>query len=250
MARLFVGASTQYLLSSTGTGQVAGVYPASVSLWALSSNAGQGQGTLYSEGKTSTQNTIFRIACNGSKVGLFIRDDTNTTVLSVDSTATPWNGTWRHIALTMDASRNYQLYVDGSTDVSGTISAGTFSSPNTKAIAALVRMIVTNTVDANIGDVATWTRVLSAGEVAALARGARPSMFPTSLNRFWPVFGIDSPEIELVAQDTMALTNSPTIINSPPTYPSLLVTTRFGKPSTVAAAATTAPRRALLGVGI
>jgi hypothetical protein len=67
-------------------------------------------------------------------------------------------------------------------------------------------------------DVAVWDVILSDGEIAALASGARPGWVrPGSLAAWYPLFGLSSPEPDLSgAAHNMVLTNAPPIAADPP----------------------------------
>jgi hypothetical protein len=104
--------------------------------------------------------------------------------------------TWYHIAVTGSTVSNYTGYVNGSAD--GNQGSGfafctpdnvTFGDDYTTTDQPLV---------GTLADIGIWTTVLSAGELSALSKGARPSTVRQgSLVGYWPLDGIQSPEPDL-----------------------------------------------------
>ena len=136
---------------------------------------------------------------NQSHMRLFIDDSVGTVKLDVTGAATAFDTTWRPIAFTCDASHNYVSYANGAVDLSGTYaSGGTFNSALRTTIGAITTSSGTGSFYGGaIAHVATWTRVLSAQEVKSLSNGLLPShLGPT---HYWPLWGVDSPEPDLVS---------------------------------------------------
>lgn len=249
MALSFNG-SSQYGEASSGF--ISAVYPMTLAQWVK--GAAQNDTRTYGEGRSSTGTPQFGWGSSYSapfdKIGWYVRSDAGADLVDATSTAVAFDSTWHHTAVSIDASRNYTLYVDGVADVTGTISAGAVTVDRI-GVGALLRTTAGQFFTGSIGDTATWTRVLAAREIAALAGGARPSSIPEGLNRFWTVSGTDSPDPNMTGVSAaLTLTASPAQAAHNPGAPYLYVPQAWEKTVVVAPAAATPSRRALLGVGV
>lgn len=102
----------------------------------------------------------------------------------------------------------------------------------------------------NIADVALWQGIcLTAGEVAALAVGARPNMIrPSSLKTWLPLDGLASPEPDLSGSKTNGVITGS--VPAAPGPPIMMLTPRWPQALAAAAAASTIVfRRTLSQVG-
>jgi hypothetical protein len=106
--------------------------------------------------------------------------------------------TWHNVVLVSDGTTTFKVYLDGTQLLSESqVSNSAFGS------SVFVFGNDNNTAgrffNGSIADVALWEAVaLSAGEVLALAMGTRPSKIrPASLQGWWPLDGLVSPEVDL-----------------------------------------------------
>jgi hypothetical protein len=126
--------------------------------------------------------------------------------------------TWVHFAFVQPAgaSSTATAYING-------VSAGTHAAGSSGADAS--NAVTTgddppNTprfLNARIADEAFWNLELTAGEIGALARGARPgNIRPTSLKLWWPLDGLQSPEPDLSGNKNNATLTGTTLAAGPP----------------------------------
>ncbi len=153
---------------------------------------------MYSEGNTATLNTIFGIetVLSSNKVTAFLRNDANSNLVNSNTTANVIDGTWHHVIYTQDSSNNWQVYVDGIADISGSYATSTVTT-NLECFGALKRTssATSNFFGGTIGSVASWTRLLSAGDAISLASDVSPLLLGAA--HYWPMYGVDSPEPDL-----------------------------------------------------
>lgn len=118
----------------------------------------------------------------------------------VPSGPTLSTGTWYHLLFTIVQSGGVNLYLNGSANGSFATDSGTGSSHSiTGAIGQDLRS-AGRFFNGNLAHFAFWNVVLSAGEIAALAKGALPFQIrPTALMTWLPLDGIASPEPDLSA---------------------------------------------------
>lgn len=192
MARSFVtGSSTKIVANAAHLFLPTNAF--SVSLWV--NGAALTTAGLYTEGNNaSTRNffVVFTDSTTGSHARIEVENNSGILILDITSTATICDATWHHVCYTQDASANYALYIDGSSDKSGSYTPSTFTTPNLLTIGALGRTTYSNFFTGVISEVANWSRQLNAGEVKSLAAGLPASHLGP--NHYWPLLGRDSPE--------------------------------------------------------
>lgn len=152
---------------------------------------------IYSEGNSSVSTQQFSIDTQSVSPGNTCRFLIVTGgSVKVDNTgsAVICDSTWHHVAITLNTSRNWVRYVDGATDGSGTYSIAT-AGFNVAAMGVLRRNTNTLFFAGSLAHMANWTRTLSATEAATLAAGLSPSHLGP--DHYWPLFGVDSPELDL-----------------------------------------------------
>jgi Concanavalin A-like lectin/glucanases superfamily len=109
--------------------------------------------------------------------------------------AFPSVGSWGHCAATYDGSSTLTIYNNGASGGTASI-----SSPETGAavFAGLFGVTTAQSPTGYVSDFAIWNLVLTANEIAGLARGVRPwRVRPSGLITYVPVFGLVSPEADL-----------------------------------------------------
>lgn len=114
------------------------------------------------------------------------------------STPIPSTGAWHHFAVTYDNSSTANdpiLYVDGS---SVTVTEVTTPSGTAGSSAVAYNLGNRDTGDralnGRLAEMAIWSRILSAAEIAALGAGYAPSFITQGLAMYYPLLGRYSPE--------------------------------------------------------
>lgn len=107
---------------------------------------------------------------------------------------------WQHVILTWDGSgtaANVHFYVNG-TEPSYATTTDMVGSPTDNSAASLLignNPAATRTFNGGIAEVATWSAVLGAQEIAILASGYTAGhVRPDILTGYWPLYGTSSPE--------------------------------------------------------
>lgn len=115
---------------------------------------------------------------------------TFTLLIGASNTQTVTTGVWYHAGVSYDGT-NFIFYWNG-------VNAGSGSQA---AIVVSAQYFIGSSGSSSewwngsLADIASWNIVLSAGEFAALAQGARPGKIRrANLNGWWPLDGLQSPE--------------------------------------------------------
>lgn len=158
------------------------------------------------------------------------------------------SGTWAHWALTWSAAAGQTLYKNAVSKGTHTL---TFPTPGLGATAGNYDNSQTGTPSANakIAEFVRWTVILTANELSALAAGENCFRIrPASIDFYWPLWGLASPEPDLsgnakngTVNGTVAAVSGPPITMYSPRWP------QFWEISAVVAA--TARQRMLMGIG-
>src|SRR5512139_3914486 len=129
------------------------------------------------------------------------------------SIAAPDNA-WHHVALSYDASsaaNDPLMYLDGASQVvtEGATPSGTLQT-NTDAYVLGNRGAAWDRNWAgDLAEFAVWDAILTPAEIAALAAGAHPlTIRPAALVSYVPLWGVDSPEPDLIVKGTAAVTGT------------------------------------------
>lgn len=117
-------------------------------------------------------------------------------------------GVWQHALMTWDGSvtaANVKLYVNG-TEVAykTTINGVTLDSDAAADLQIGNNMAGTNTWDGRLAEAGIWSVILTANEIASLAKGASPATIRTASVRplYAPVWGVASPEPDVSGDAT------------------------------------------------
>ena len=170
-------------------------YPLAFTAWVRPDDRGE-QYAIASDSGTGTSKQIV-IGCSGN--GKFqIRQKGGAVASSVHYDN--GNTTWFHLTGLFIASNNIKLYVNGSLDGTGTANnnIADFADSNQLYIGTGVyggsTDITTRTWEGGLAEVAAYTAELSAGEIAALAKGFSPLLVrPSALVGYWPLGGPYAP---------------------------------------------------------
>lgn len=115
------------------------------------------------------------------------------------STPIPSTGAWHHFAWTYDAGSTANdplMYIDGSsvTVTEEQAPSGTLLTTGNQFDIGNRRSDSLRNWNGSLAEFAHWSRILSAEEIAALAKGFAPSIFPRGLALYCPLDGRTSPE--------------------------------------------------------
>jgi hypothetical protein len=118
---------------------------------------------------------------------------------------------WTHVALVYSSS-NILLYENGVQAASST--GGSTLSSRTAATGIGARQAGNGPLSGNLAEFATWTRALSAAEIASLADGFKPSRIPTP-DIYYPLV---REKIDVRNNYTLTTVGSPTVQPHPRIY--------------------------------
>lgn len=220
MARNLIPGSTQYLINSSAvrTGSpltmVAWVYPTNVSA----------SRTVVSLADASITTDWYWLFINATDaVPVFRVNDGPADDLAFTSAAATLNQ-WNHVAATEIATNSRAIWLNGGNKGTNTTTI-TPSGIDRTGIGILARSLLDLPGDGRVAEVAIYNVALTDSEVAQLALGYSPLLVRSeSLAAYWPCVGRYSPEIDLVGNFPMTLTNGPSAADHPPgiIYPSNL----------------------------
>lgn len=196
MARSFNG--TTDLIKATGGASYAGTRTAfSMGCWV--NGAGQQNKAFQTDSRNSDRGFIFFSSQNvvgGTKCRLVSSHSvTGASNIDITSTAVILDSTWHHVLVTLDASGNWKLYIDGALDSSGGPVTSDTVTESWEAHGCLARNTNAAFFAGKLAHAANWTRTLSAADAASLAAGLPPSHLGPA--HYWPLWGTDSPEPDL-----------------------------------------------------
>ena len=127
--------------------------------------------------------------------------------------------TWHHGCAVYASSTSRSAYLDGGGKVEDTVDA-TPLNIDTTAIGRLSRLSATNYFDGRIAEVGIWNVALTDNEVISLASGNSPLLVrPLSLQAYWPLYGLNSPEPDLAGSAFNMTVNGPAAANHAPVVP-------------------------------
>jgi hypothetical protein len=132
-------------------------------------------------------------------------------------TGIPLN-TWSHVAIVLGTSNAFSLYINGV--FQSTITAAAPTSPVEDSCAIGGSPGFVSYYAGLMADVAFWSVVLSATEIAGLAKGIRPYVIrPGSLSLWLPLGGLQSPEPDLSGNLSNGTLSGTTAAFGPPFAP-------------------------------
>jgi hypothetical protein len=121
-------------------------------------------------------------------------DDGGGASLAGSATGTVTAGSWQHLCAVLSGG-NFFIYHNGTQVGSNAYSEGLMTASNVHAGRLSLN---TDYWNGRIAEVAVWTAAITAGEIAALARGTSPlRAHPAGLEVYWPLYGNNSPEEDL-----------------------------------------------------
>lgn len=208
MARGFAKASSQLL---KGSASLVTAVPLTLAGWFQMASSGSPDQVFMG---------LFNGSVNGQSAFVLRFDNVGNNMLArtTASDGTSANGTqaiavglntWFHLAGVFASATSRQVFQNGS---GGSVNA-TSKVPagiDTAAIGGEGDSAAALFLDGLAMECGVWDAALTSDEIAALAKGIAPTAVrPESLQHYWPLWGQNSPEIDLVGRAELTLTNAP-----------------------------------------
>jgi len=129
----------------------------------------------------------------------------------------PSAGAWHHWAGTYNGE-TATLWINGVSTATDTLPSGNMAAApaGTKTYIGNSYGAPTRYWNGRLAEIGLWNRALGADDIAALADGFAPSLFPRGLISYWPLMGRISPEPDWFGGQTGSLVNTPTAADHPP----------------------------------
>jgi len=162
---------------------------------------------------------------SGTRLFRFYVTDTGGECIVV-STTVPAINTWYHVAASWSGTDASRMFVNGTQENSNTtnVSGTRLTNSNVFVIGHSgywPQPTPARYFNGNLADAAIWNVVLSALEIAALAKGRRPSQVrPLSRVGYWPLDGLQSPEPDLSGNRNNGTLTGTSLAFGPPIGPS------------------------------
>lgn len=214
MALQFTRSSSQYL--DCGSNSVHNVTQITICVWAYAdSYTGSAYNYLISREQASSPYFGFVLRSNDIGSADFMIA-VGASYYTARGTR-PSSGSWQHWAGTYDGE-TATLWTNGSSAATDTLPSGNMAAApaGTKTYIGNSYGAPTRYWNGRLAEIGLWNRALSADEIAALADGFAPSLFPRGLISYWPLMGRISPESDWFGGQTGSLVNTPTAADHPP----------------------------------
>lgn len=207
MARLFTSASSMKLEKSSA---VITAVPITLSCWFRPASTGVTSG-LFGFYNVSTD-TISLEVLSTNFLAAKVRDAAVAGTARATSSTSISANTWYHGCAVFTSSTSRDIYTNGGGSASNT----TAVTPSVNLTAAAYHG-QGSFADGRIADCAAWNVALTTNEITALAAGMSPLRIRrASLMCYYPLYGFQSPEQDIIGANSMTLSNSPTQANHPP----------------------------------
>jgi hypothetical protein len=202
MAREFDGAEGTLVVDGASVPEMAqgGVF--TVSAWIYPDTVGEGSAGRIFDRRVSdytlgaTTNPLVAFYTTGTASIGFLNGDSSGAVKAqqVGNSNSITLGQWQHVLVTYTDSgdRKGHIYVNGTevsyaTDTAATGTLGTFGSNGDMTIGNYSEI---RTFDGRLAEIAVYSEVLSAGDIASLAAANSPLLVrPSKLTNYWPMDG-------------------------------------------------------------
>ena len=163
--------------------------PMAVGAWLKKDSASEQDTILNKRGGTNDDWAMFSSATSGIQLTFFGIADTSVTTPT-------WDTNWHYVVVTISSGGTVTFYSDGSSEGTASINAPVTS---TATLHYMVAKDTSGTITAyQDGDVAhgqIWARAISGVEVNETMW--KPEFVPLNRSVLNPLFGVDSPEIDL-----------------------------------------------------
>ncbi len=199
MARQFNG-TTDKIDADSAALNLSGQQAFSISFWAKATIAQANALNPFSNANSGAAGPFFQLQGDASgKLFVTARSATSGGADTTTSTATFFDNTWHHVVVTQPSgSSTLSIYIDGVLDhtfARTALSNNTTQTFNTLSFGYLHRNTSAQFFAGALAEVASWTRTLTAVEVALLGAGA--SAAELGPVHYWPLWGADSPEPDI-----------------------------------------------------
>lgn len=219
MARLFNGTSGDGIADDAHVAVNSAGW--TVAVWVK--GAAQAAKGVYTEGNSGNSTPFVIIGSDStstSKMQFRVRANLSTQNATLVTTATVFDSTWHHFVARQTAANALATWVDGTADTSGSWGPGAQTLNRVTIAATRTSGAAGSFFSGSIAHVASWKRALATQEIALLAAGVLPPHLAP--DHYWPLWGADSPEPDLVLSGVDAtLAGSPTLTPGPPAARSL-----------------------------
>lgn len=208
MARSFNG-TTQYLIGSNPS---VTSYPLTISAWCQYSSGGLALAVSLCDASVDDDDQIlFQIRESGA-TRFFAAASLGSSFQRADATTDIAAGGWFHGVARYGSTTDREIYTNGVSEASNTSNDGLiFANIDRLGIVCRCQSTIDSFFGGDMGDVAIWDVSLDDREIAALATGVRPNRIRRdSLVHWWPLWGVHSPEIDLMGNLDLTLTAAPT----------------------------------------
>lgn len=206
MARTGWGLSN-YLSSSTVP---ITTYPLTIACWAKIGTLGQSQylAGIYNSSGGDDRNCYNIYVRSSNEVGIQSADSSSWS--GALTTTTVSAGVWIHAAGTVTSATARAAYLNGGgkgTNATSRTATGINRIGAGKALGTgTFGPVGSNSVIAELG---FWNQALTDAEIASLAAGASPMLVrPSALVAYWPLVGVNSPENNIVANNSLTITGT------------------------------------------
>lgn len=205
MSRSFTRASGHSLNATAGA--VFGL-PLTIAGWFNLASAGINQ-VLIDIANAASFNNAYRLALDTSNIPVMTTQVTALAFSSAVATAGfSGTGTWAHCCGIVASTTDRRSFFNGANKGTNAVSRSP-SAPTAICIGDRVTNPATSTLDGLAAEVAIWSAALTDDEVLQLGRGMSPLLIrPESLFSYWPVYGNNDPEENVIAP--LGLTNTGT----------------------------------------
>lgn len=208
MARAFDTGSTQYLEYA---GAIISAYPCTLACWAYLTDQALSYAAL-TLGHSSDASEAIALRYKNTTDEFMARRHNDAVVKEAVTSAHAIN-TWGHIAGTFSSSSCY-AYVNGSTDGENSDAVNFPNLDRTDIGGFNNGGSVGGAWPGYLAEAAIWNVVLTAAEVAILAKGYSPLLVrPESLRAYWPL--IRDTDDDIVGGFSMTAVNGPTVAAHP-----------------------------------
>ncbi len=166
-AVLFDGV-TQYARRTGGGFPIYNNLAYSVALWVNVNGIGQSDRRFFAESATNSEAPLFVFGTHATgldgSIRVLIRSSGNVVNLDRNSTSTPLDGTWHHLAWT-ETNGQAKLYIDGQMDAANFNYTRAALALNQTTLGAILRSAVQFYCAGSLDDFAVWNRVLTHTEI-------------------------------------------------------------------------------------
>ncbi len=195
-------------------------YPMSMGIWfRISGDMAASQALMWYTDVSST-GAYFACYYRGNATGDPISAATrNTTFNDAQTSSSPTQNVWHHALGSYASTSDVRAYIDGGSEGQDTSAQTMPGGIDEFALGYANDDTPSTWLEGQLAEAAVWNIALTAADAAVLATGASPLLVrPDALVGYWPLWGNDSPEIDLIQGNNLTLINAPTKFAHPRIY--------------------------------